>query len=320
MLEEIRKQEAMTSHQQMERELILNMKKRLTEGVPPSNTTTSPIFDDPTVDRSVVNQHQRTIQQIVYGATAETTTNQLSDVEMADETATAMEAKYPAGDAAAVANKKKKRNKKKKKNKKDKAGKEGEESKADAGPIEIEMIELKPKSKAEVEEEDQEEVKTPVKKDRIYFNKEFEGIISKPHSQKGGSVHNMSSSPIYKSLIGTPSDVRRELDENKRVGEGIGQFISDIQRFIDEKTSSLINTTLETIRQEELDDFPEQNDQEESPVEPKEEAKEESKQPTISEVTEVIDLKKQPNEEEKFIPAIKELEIIAPSKNKKNGN
>lgn len=52
---------------------------------------------------------------------------------------------------------------------------------------------------------------------------------------------------------------------------------------MDEKTSSLINTTLETIRQEELEDFPQQNE---------DVGHEEQLQPAISEVTEVIDLKK----------------------------
>lgn len=136
--------EALSSYHPDERDFYIKMKQRIID-TQPRDSTSSSFHNDPTVmnDRTAVHQHQRTIQQIVYGATAEA-----SDVEMADETGT-MEAIYPEG------NKKKKRNKKKKKNKKDK--KEAEEGKA-AEPIEIEMIELKPKH---VEEE--EEVKTPPK-------------------------------------------------------------------------------------------------------------------------------------------------------------
>lgn len=279
LLEEIRKKEALASHGHYESDIQLIFKQQLFKEVP-KQYESSALLNDPTVgpgpDRTTFEQHQRKLQQIITEAAGS------SDVEMVDESAT-MEAKYPEGQG----NKKKKRKKNKNKKKKTKdtaAGepKEAEETKAQ--PIEIEMIELKPKTADEIVEESGEKARTPTKKeDRIYFNKELEGALSKPHSQKGGSVHNISTSPIYKSLIGTPSTVKRAFEGCRRVEDGIEEQLNEAQRlvynaedeevkvFIDGRISSLIMTTIE--EQEEL-------------------AEEAPKVVEISEVTEVIDLKK----------------------------
>jgi hypothetical protein len=184
------------------------------------------------------------------------------------EAASAMDAKYtvqPQEGEQGGGNKKKKRNKKKKSKKKNKNEEtKGEEacveSKDGAKPVEIEMIELNINKKdvkrdLSVEEEVKDEegglLHTPIKREIIDFN--FEGSINLSHhfGRKSGSIN--TSSPMIHSLINTPSDVRRDIEEVRQIdallGEECVQFENDeTQRFINEKTSSLINTTLETIR------------------------------------------------------------------------